>query len=343
LAGQEVIVGPPPEAGITRGVVLSASYEARRHGVKSAMPAQVAARLAPQATWIGPDFAKYERVAGEVRTLLRRFSVDVVPFSIDEAAMMLGEVEADVARSVAEEVQGTLRRELGLPASFGVSTSRVVAKIATDCAKPGGIVVVRPEEVAEFLAPLSVGAIPGVGPKTESVLEALGFHTIGELARGRPRDLGRTLGSFGRELLSLARGAPVERREVESGPRARSSDHTFERDSSSWEEIVPVLDQMAEDLGRSLAVEGYRYGGVSVAFRWGDFSRSQHGSVLPGAGEGPAPIRGAARRLGKELWDRSGSSGPRSVRTISVRAERLVARSRRQALLGEFDPPLTRP
>ncbi|MCI4342515.1 MAG: DNA polymerase IV [Thermoplasmata archaeon] len=342
LVGKEVIVGPPPEGGTTRGVVLSASYEARRHGVHSAMPVQAAARLAPEAIWIPPDFAKYERVAGEVRDLLRKFSAEVIPLSIDEAALLLGAVGADEARAVAEEVQRALRRELDLPASLGVSTSRTVAKMATDRAKPGGILVVRPLEVAEFLAPLPVRAIPGVGPKTDSILEAMGVRTIGELAGRRPRDLERVLGSFGRELLLLARGTPVERREMESGPRVRSSDHTFERDSTSWEEIVPVLDRMGEDLGRSLAREGYRYGGVSVAFRWGDFSRSQHGSVLPGAGEGPAALREAARRWGKELWDRSGSAGPRSVRTISVRAERLVPRNRRQALLEEFEAPVTR-
>jgi DNA polymerase IV len=342
LVGKEVIVGPPPDAGFTRGVVLSASYEARRHGVKSAMPAQAAARLAPAAVWIPPDFSKYERVAEEVRRVLRRFSTEVIPFSIDEAAVLLGAVGPEEARTVAGEVQRTLRQELDLPASLGVATSRIVAKIATDRAKPGGIVLVPPTEIAPFLAPLSVGVIPGVGPKTESILAALEIRTIGELARQRPRDLERALGGFGRELFSLARGTPLERRDVESGPRARSTDHTFTRDATSWEEVAPALDEMATELGGSLDRHGFRYGGVSVAFRWGDFSRSQHGSVLPGAADGPAPLRDAARRLGRELWERSAPTGTRSVRTVSVRAERLLPRSRRQAVLDDFETPVAR-
>jgi nucleotidyltransferase/DNA polymerase involved in DNA repair len=342
LVGKEVIVGPPPAGGPTRGVVLSASYEARRHGVKSAMPAQVAARLAPDAVWIPPDFGKYERLAEEVRGLLRRFSSEVVPWSIDEAAVMLGAVSAEEARATAEEIQRSLRRELGLPASLGVATSRVVAKIATDRAKPAGLVVVRPEEVATFLEPLPVRAIPGVGPKTESLLDEMEVRTIGDLARRRPRDLERTLGSFARELILLARGTPVERREVDSGPRARSTDRTFGRDATTWEEIAPALAEMADELGASLARHGYRYGAVSVAFRWSDFSRSQHGGVLPGAAEGPAPLREAALRFARELWDRPAPNGPHAVRTLSVRAERIAPRSRHQTTLVEFDGGATR-
>jgi DNA polymerase IV len=218
LVGKEVIVGPPPAAGPSRGVVLSASYEARRHGVKSAMPAQAAARLAPDAVWVAPDFEKYERVAEQVRELLRRFSPDVLPLSIDEAAVGLGSVSADEARAVAEDVQRALRRELNLPASLGVATTRVVAKIATDRAKPGGILVVKPSEVASFLEPLPVRAIPGVGPKTEALLDALDVRTIGEIARRRPRDLERVLGSFARDLLALARGTPGRAARGRLGP-----------------------------------------------------------------------------------------------------------------------------
>jgi nucleotidyltransferase/DNA polymerase involved in DNA repair len=337
LVGKEVIVGPPPSGGPTRGVVLSASYEARRHGVRSAMPAQTAARLAPDAVWIRPDFTKYVRASEEVREVLHRFSSEVVPWSIDEAAVGLGSVSASEARSVAEQIQRAIRGELNLPASFGVATSRVVAKIATDRAKPGGIIVVPPDEVAAFLDPLPVRVIPGVGPKTESLLDALDVRTIGELTRRRPQDLERVLGPFARSLLALARGTPVEPREVDSRPRARSTDQTFGKDASSWEEIAPALAEMAEELGRSLDRHGYRYAAVSVAFRWSDFTRSQHGGVLPGAAEGPIPLREAAVRFGRELWDRNPPAGPHAVRTVSVRAERLARRSRRQTSLADFD------
>jgi len=131
LRGHAVIVGPPPAHGPSRGVVLSASYEARAFGVRSALPAAIAARMCPEATWIAPDFAKYERVSGEVRELLRRQSDTVIPFSIDEAAVVLEVDDPERARAAAEEIQRELRRALDLPASIGVATTRLVAKIAT--------------------------------------------------------------------------------------------------------------------------------------------------------------------------------------------------------------------
>ncbi|MGP8071636.1 MAG: Y-family DNA polymerase [Thermoplasmata archaeon] len=336
LAGQMVIVGPPPGHGATRGVVLSASYDARALGVRSAMPVGAAARLAPHAVWLPPDFRKYEHVAGEVRTLLARFAPDVEPLSIDEAAVRMGPGSPELARVLAERIQTALRTEMRLPSSLGVATTRIVAKIATDRAKPGGIVLVPPEEVAAFLAPLPVRAVPGVGPKTEERLAEAGFRTIGDLAGPRPSELAKVVGSFARELSALARGVPREGPSSYSGPRARSTDRTFERDASTWEELVPALAQLASDLGDALASEGWRYGSVGVAFRWGDFSRSSRMRALPAIAEGPEPLREAVLRLGRELWERSTAGGPRTVRTVSVRAERLARRSQRQVSLDDF-------
>jgi nucleotidyltransferase/DNA polymerase involved in DNA repair len=336
LAGRMVVVGPPPGVGPSRGVVLSASYDARALGVRSAMPVGAAARLAPQAIWIPPDFSKYERVAKEVRTLLARFSADVEPLSIDEAAVRIGPGPAERAHALAERIQTALREELRLPASLGVATTRVVAKIATDRAKPGGIVVVAPDEVAAFLAPLPVRAIPGVGPKTEARLTDAGYATIGDLAVPRPAELSKVVGSFARELSALARGTPKESSGSYSGPRARSTDRTFERDATSWEELAPALAQLASELGETLSADGWRYGSAGVAFRWGDFSRSAHSRALPAVSEGPEPLREWALRLGHELWDRATAEAPRAVRTVSVRVERLAHRSQRQVSLDDF-------
>ena len=199
--------------------------------------------------WIPPDFPKYERVSREVRALLRRYSEDVTPYSIDEAALILDVEEAAAARTTAERVQLALKEELGLPASIGIATTRVVAKIATDRAKPGGVLLVRPDEVAAFVAPLSVRAVPGVGPKTEELLRAHGVTTVGELAGHRSQEFARTLGSFGRELIALARGRPIEEAETPGGPRSRSTDRTFGEDVGRWEELEPAIRKLAKDLG----------------------------------------------------------------------------------------------
>jgi nucleotidyltransferase/DNA polymerase involved in DNA repair len=341
LAGTPVIVGPPPQGGPTRGVVLSASYEARKFGVHSAQPAAQAARLCPTATWIPPDFAKYGRVAEEVRAVLRRFSPDLVPFSIDEAAVRLEASRVDDARTTAVAIQDALRSELRLPASIGIATTRAVAKIATDRAKPAGILAVEVGTEREFLAPLPVRAIPGVGPKTEALLHAAGVTTIGELAARRPSELGPALGGFGRELIVLARGEGRDPVDEDAGPRSRSTDRTFPADADRWELIEPTVREQARDLAASLAEEGLRYATAGVAFRWGDFTRSQHSRALGAAHEGAGALETTAVRLARELWDAEQAGRGRPVRTLSVRVERLTERRQRQASLEAFAPEST--
>jgi DNA polymerase IV len=342
LIGLPVIVGPPPEAGPTRGVVLSASYEARKFGVHSAQPAGLAARLCPAAVWIRPDHSKYGRVAHEVRDVLGRFSPDLVPLSIDEAALVVDLGSVDEVRELAGRIQGALRSELQLPASIGAASTRAVAKIATDRAKPGGILVVAAGTEAAFLAPLPVRSISGVGPKTETVLQAAGVTTIGELAARRPADLARHVGSFARELVRLARGEGTDPVGGEYSPRSRSTDHTFSQDVDRWDVLEPAVRELAGDLARSLEKEGLRYATVGVAFRWGDFSRAQRSRTLGAAHEGSESIGVTAVRLARELWDGEQAGRGRSVRTLSVKTERLSERRQRQASLDEFDPPSSR-
>jgi len=336
LEGRPVIVGPPPADGPSRGVVLSASYAARKFGVHSAQPAMQAARLCPDAVWIPPDHAKYGRVAGEVRSVLARFSPELSPQSIDEAALGVELDGVDAVRDLAVRVQAALRDELRLPASIGVATTRTVAKIATDRAKPGGILVVAPGTEAAFLAPLPVRAIPGVGPKTEELFRAAGVTTIGELAAQRPSVLARRLGSSARGWILLARGEGHDPVEEDLGPRSRSTDRTFPRDADQWESIEPAVREMAVDLAASLVKEELRYGAVGVAFRWADFTRTQRIRTLGAATEGPEPLTRAAVRLARELWDEEQTGGGRPVRTVSVRTERLVERRQRQVSLDDF-------
>ncbi len=335
LAEARVIVGPPPGSGRARGVVLSASYAARATGVHSAMPVAIAARLCPDALWIPPDFSKYERIAGDVRTILARHAVRVVPYGIDEAAVAVDASGAGAAREAALRVQAELRQELRLPASIGVATTRVVAKIASDRAKPGGIVVVPPEDVAGFLAPLPVRAVPGVGPKTDEAFRARGVTTMGELAGRAPSEFARSLGQFGRDLILLARGHPSEAPVEAWEPHSRSSERTFETDLEAWEPIRDAVEALATDLAAALDRENLRYGSVGVAFRWADFTRTQRVRALGGAQEGASALRHGATRLARELWETDGAHGRRPVRTVSVRTERLTPRHQRQRRLDE--------
>lgn len=336
LVGRPVIVGVAPAAEPTRSVVLSASYEARAFGVHSAQPVRTAARLCPQAVWLPPDFPKYERLSDEVRRLLRGHAERLVPYSIDECVLVPRAGSAEEALSTARTVQRELREVLGLGASVGISTSRVVAKMASDRAKPGGVLLVPPREVEAFLAPLPVRAIPGVGPRTDAILARHGIRTVGELAARKASDLVRELGGFARELVALARGSPSEGTGGEPGRRSRSTDHTFDRDAGTLEEIEPVVRHLVAGLARTLAEEGLRFGAVVVALRWEDFERTQRSRSLPAAHEGESVLLDEALHLVRGLFAAERAGHGRRLRTVSVRVERLSDRTQRQVSLDEF-------
>jgi nucleotidyltransferase/DNA polymerase involved in DNA repair len=326
LTGRPVIVGPDPKLGPTRGVVLSASYEARSFGVRSALPVSQADRLCPEAVWIPAHFELYESVAREVRTCLARFGQRVVPLSIDEAAVESDLEDAAAAESVARDIQTALRSELQLPSSIGVSPFRTVGKIASDRAKPGGIVVVPPETTASFLGQLPIRSVPGVGPKTAERLQSVGVRQIGDLLTVAPTRIREATGSFAGELIALARGEPSEGASEEStGPRSRSAAETFVADVADLPTLLLAIDRLSEDLAAALATEHLGFQTVTVAVRWEDFTRAQKSQTLSGVRRDAVPLRSAARRLLRLVWERETVRGHRRARTVSVSAERLRA------------------
>lgn len=338
LEGRPVLIGPDPSKGPTRGVVLSASYPARAQGARSAMPAQRAAALVPDAIWIPPDFGKYERISHDVVELLRRFSDRVVPLSIDEAAVEIEAESADAAGEVARRVQAAVRSELRLSASVGVATHRTVAKIASDLRKPGGLVVVPPEAIAAVLAPLPVRAVPGIGPKTEARLAKLGIVQVGELPTASRTALRREFGRFADELVELALGRPPPLPAGESGPQLRSTDHTFAHDVTELEPLRAELAGMARGLFEALRRERLRGESVGVALRWEDFQRSQRSRTLAHTLEGPEEIEAQAERLLRGLWEAERRGRGRAVRTLSLRIERLRPVSGRLPPLDGWEP-----
>jgi DNA polymerase-4 len=215
-----------------RSVVCAASYEARRFGVRSAMPAMRAERLCPDAIFIPPDFTRYKAVSRAVREIFSRHTGLVEPLSLDEAYLDVTENKLGLptATRVAQMIRRQIREELNLTASAGVAPNKFLAKIASDWRKPDGLFVIQPGEVSAFLLPLPVGRIPGVGKATEARLKGLGIATVGDL-----RDLGiealeTKFGRYGRRLYELANGidhSPV----VSDRPRkSLSAEDTLERD-----------------------------------------------------------------------------------------------------------------
>jgi DNA polymerase-4 len=215
-----------------RSVVCAASYEARKFGVRSAMPAVRAERLCPQAVFVPPDFTRYKAVSRQVRGIFERYTDLVEPLSLDEAYL---DVTANAgglpsATATAESIRAAIREETSLTASAGVAPSKFVAKIASDFRKPDGLFVVKPAQVEAFLAPLPVGRLPGVGKVMERKLQELGLHAVADLRPFPVETLERRFGRWGRRLHELAFGID-DRPVVSERPTLQvSAEDTFERD-----------------------------------------------------------------------------------------------------------------
>jgi DNA polymerase IV len=267
LRGKPVIVGGGGPND--RGVVSTASYEARVFGVRSAMPLRTAGRLCPHAIFLPVDGAKYQAVSREVMAVLRRFTPQVEPISIDEAFLdvtgsrgLFGDGEA-IGRLIKDEVRSTV----DLTISVGVASTKLVAKIASDLRKPDGLVVVPPGTEAAFLAPLEIGRLWGVGEKSAAVLRDDGVRTIGDLA-ALPADLlERRFGKMGPMLGERARGLDADPVAGREPAKSIGHEHTFDVDTSDPEQIERTLLGMSEGVAGRLRDSGVRATTITVKIR----------------------------------------------------------------------------
>lgn len=290
LRGRPVVVGG---GGPTdRGVVSAASYEARRFGVRSAMPLRTAAALCPAAVFVPVDGAKYSAVSREVMAILRRFTPRVEQVSIDEAFLDVAGSEAlfGPPEAIARAIKAAIRGELGLTASVGVATTKLVAKVASDLRKPDGLVVVAPGDEADFLAPLPIERLWGVGPQTRQALAEYGVRRIGDLA-ALPADLlTRRFGRHGAELVDRARG--IDPSPVGDGAEAKSvsHEHTFAVDAADWETLERTLLALADGVAGRLRASGLRAATIAVKVRDSSFVTVTRQRTLPDPTDELEPI-----------------------------------------------------
>jgi len=271
LQGLPVIVGADPRG---RGVVSAASYEARRFGVHSAMPIGRAARLCPAGVFLPVDMAKYAQVSRQIMTILADFTPLLEPVSIDEAFLdvtgsgaLLGDGEA-----IARRIKSRIGDEVRLTASVGVASNKFVAKVASDLRKPDGLVVVAPGGEADFLAPLPISRLWGVGRVTASALDSMGIRTIAQLAATPVGHLGARFGSGGAFLLALAHGRDDRPVEPFSPPKSMGAEETFDADHRDLQRLRATLRAQAERVARELRAEGYAGRTVTLKLRFADFS-----------------------------------------------------------------------
>jgi DNA polymerase-4 len=308
LRAKPLIVGGDPHG---RGVVATANYVARRYGIHSAMSCAEALRRCPQAVFVRPRHGTYSEYSRVVWDTVRQVVPTVERTGLDEGYLDLDEVARDFneARAVAEAVQTAVRGATSLTCSLGVAPCKVVAKIASDHRKPGGIVVVPKGREVAFLAPFPVRRLPGVGPRAEARLRALGIETIGELAALTDERLKQVLpGRVGALLRDRARGIDPRGLETQTQRISISHEETFEKDIADVETLRGELRRMSARLAEYLERRGATARTVTTKVRYTDFSiRSRSASLPVGIDEADRIAELACALLDRALADRPGA------------------------------------
>jgi DNA polymerase-4 len=319
LAAGPLVVGGDPRG---RGVVATANYHARRYGIRSAMSCAEALRRCPRAVFVRPSHRLYSEYSRAVWTAVREVVPTVERTGLDEGYLDFAEVLTDFreARPLAEAVQVAVKGANSLSCSLGVGTCKVVAKVASDRRKPGGITVVRPGREASFLAPFAVRLLPGVGPRAEERLAAAGIETIGGLAALTDADLARLLpGKVGRLLRDRARGIDPRPLELAAETVSIGHEETFERDVADPARLHAELRRMSERVADRLAASGQAARTVTTKLRYPDFSIRSRSTTLPvGCADGAKIGELACMLLDRALGER-----PSALRLVGVSVSNL--------------------
>lgn len=303
LEGKPVIVGGDPHG---RGVVAACSYEARKFGIHSAMPVRNAYRLCPKAIFLHGHHKEYSRFSKEVQILLeskfpivQQASIDEFYFDFTGCEKIYGKPE-----EFAKELQQEITHKFSLPCSMGISSNKSVSKIATDLKKPMGITFVPHGKEKEFLAPLAIERIPGIGKKTFPILRARGFKTIGDLANASPDYLATVLGKFGTDLWERANGYGSDMLYTEHERKSISKETTFSQDIVSRNEIEAYLFKLTGKVAQLLRNENWQTSTISIKLRYSDFSTITRAKSLTKPTDDDKTIYDVATQLFRTAYTR---------------------------------------
>ena len=319
LRGRPVAVGGSPGG---RGVIASASYEARKFGVRSAMPSTQAKRLCPELIFVSPDFSKYTAASEKIHAIFATATDLVEPLSLDEAYLDVttNKLGLLLARDIAVHIKDRIQKELGLTASAGVGPYKFIAKVASDLRKPNGLVVVPPEKVAAFVERLPVERFWGVGPATAGRLRAMGFRTAADIRASTGAQLEALLGKYGEFLFDLAHGRDDREVHCDSEPRSRGAETTFDKDTRDLVKLQQVLQDLAEEVGDSLGDMQRLARTVTLKIRYRDFTTLTRSQTFL------RPIDDASRlaTAGLDLLTRVAEGGLEPVRLIGLSVSNLI-------------------
>jgi DNA polymerase IV (DinB-like DNA polymerase) len=331
LKGLPVIVGADPKGGSGRGVVSTASYEARRYGVRSGMPISRAYRLCPDAAFLPVNFPLYIRTSERVMHIVAKYGEYFEQVSIDEAYLDITRMDSYIAASqIAVQIKEEIRITELLTCSIGIGPSRVVAKIASDMHKPDGLTVIFPENVDSFLCPLPVGMIPGIGRKTEKVLIKRGITSIGQLAETDIQLLRSLFGIWGVYMHTMAHGEDVGPVHYRSEPRSISRETTFETDTDRVSVLEETMDALSFDLHRVLMDEQYAFRTLTIKVRDTRFVTHTRSRTFDHPTSDLTVIKSAAKDLLLEFLN------GRKIRLLGLRFSRLSKERTFQANIQEY-------
>jgi len=274
LAGKPVIIGADPKGGSERGVVLTCSYEARKFGVHSALAVTRAFELCPEAIFLPPRHELYQQTSERVMDILEGYADRFQQVSIDEAYLDITSCGSyTAATDIAKKIKQDIFEREHLTCSIGVAPGKSMAKIASDLEKPDGLVVVTPERAREFLSPLPVERIPGIGPKSAASLRAMGIRTIGNLAETDVQELMRVFGRAAIAVRNVARGIDDDEVMESGSTKSLSREQTFCPDSEDPEEVMNTLFSLSDELCTELSGDKAYARTVTVKVRYPDFPR----------------------------------------------------------------------
>ena len=293
LIGKPLVIGGSGDP-TQRGVVSTASYEARKFGIHSAMPLRTAYKLCPHAVFLPVDYEEYSKMSERIKKILREYCPIMEDVGIDEAFLDVSQIDKS-AEEIVKEIKAKIMEDTDLTCSIGIAPNKLLAKIASDMQKPEGLTIITDLDIENRIWPLPVRKLWGVGPKTEAALRGMGIETIGGLAAVPLDKLIERFGeSYGRYLYDASKGMDESPLVTHWEPKSTSREITFQTDTGNWQEIARTLAELTREVANDMKQAGYKGKTVTVKLRFSDFETHTRAKTLKNLTSSVDKIRAAA-------------------------------------------------